>query len=334
MDKIFTVKWTPCIDGFFDFVKKYREIIGINLGGTRESNYKYNNSTIAKVLSVGPNDNLSSLPQRISLTNFDIGSPINSYGCICRYSGKTEPEYLLIKRYKSVDYIDLINGIYRESQLFLLIGDLPTDERKRILENDFDTLWRDLHRDPVIGEGYEYAQKRFAEISPHFPKLFEIVPSNDPNGLYLWLFPKGRPDYTMTDESKLISESQFDCALREFTEETDGLHLTEEDICFTDPVIERYLGSNSKNYQTTYFVFGIDGKPEAMKYNSNEAAEIKWVPLSKIEGYLRPARRDLIKYIEEKLSDPEYVRPSGVNGMWKLPMGTTDIFIENDFIRE
>jgi len=340
LNSLFTVKWSPSVDGFFDFVKKYREIIGIKMGGTRKTRYEYTDPTVSKVLSIGVDDDLSSLPQRISLSNFNIGPPITSYGCIYRYQ-KEEPEYLLIRRCDSVSYIDLIRGNYRESQLFFMISELPNMERKRLLEYDFSALWYDLHRKPAEGDVYDFAREAFEKISPYLKDLFDLIPSNDPEGTYLWLFPKGKPNYLSGEDGKMVPESPFASALREFTEETNGLTVTEENLLLSDPLVERFLGSNSKNYQTIYFAFGTDDKSEInpLEYISTdirevstaEVSEIYWVPLSQINKYLRPARQKLIQYIESRLTNSNYTKPSDVNPIWKSPAEINDLLPENEY---
>ncbi|CAN5887146.1 hypothetical protein BH23THE1_BH23THE1_34130 [soil metagenome] len=358
---LYCVKWIPSIEGFNQFVKDYREIIGCSLGGTRISRYNYTDPTIAKVLSVGLYDNRSSLPQRISLSNFKIGTPITSFGGIYRYSGEHEPEYLLIKRNDSVSYIDLVRGNYRESQLFFMIQDLPLIERERLLAyaNDYDTLWVDLHMKPAEGDVYEFGKEAFVKISPYLSKLFEKIAPLDPDGKFLWLFPKGRPDWSTTADSSsiddsdgqlspankfnrtLVPESPFECALREFKEETNGIDLlttNESQLVFPEPLVERYLGSNSKNYQTNYFVFQTNTKPEITQFSTvdtpirqistGEVSVIKWVPLSELSNYLRPSRVELINYIETYLPDTS---PPEINPVWKYPAEINDFLVEGTY---
>ena len=342
-EPFFSVKWKPPITGFFDFVKEYRKIINCPLGGSRVSRYNYNDKTICTVLSVGPSDNISGLPQRVSLSNFKIGAPITSHGVIYRYKDPVEPEYLLIRRNDSVSYIDLIRGNYRESQLFLMIQDLPNEERERLLKYDFDTLWIDLHMKSAEGDAYGYAKETYDRIRPYFEKLFEKVPPIDPNGKYLWLFPKGRPEWHETglDEGRpVISESPFESALREFREETNGIDLTlpSNYLLFSEPVVEQYLGSNSKNYQTNYFVFETQTKPKISQFSAyhtpirevstGEVSIIKWVPFSQIENYLRPSRIELIKYIESNL--PQEL-PLGVSSSWMNPTEINEFIVENSY---
>lgn len=324
-NNLYCVKWIPPVAKFFEFANRYREILNLPLGGTRVSRYSYSDPTIAKVLSVDISNNRSSLPQRISLSNFKIGTPITSYGVIYRYKGDVEPEYLLIRRNNSISYTYIIQGNYQESQLFFMLQDLPNDERERLLAYDYETLWKDLHLKPAEGELFQYGREVFENIRPHLAELFECLPSVDPDGKFLWLFPKGKPDW---DECQ-VPESPYECALREFKEETNGLDLSEASPIFADPILERYLGSNSKNYQTDYFVFQTKSKPKITPFATvttpirelslGEASKIEWVPLSKLTCYLRDARMDLVNYIESNISDdvveiaPDWYLPSEVS---------------------
>lgn len=337
---LFCVKWSPPIDGFQQFIKHYRTIINCPLGGSKSTRYSYTDPTIAKVLSVGPLDDRSALPQRVSLSNFKIGSPITSYGVILRSWYDNEPYYLIVKRNDSVSYIDIIRGNYRESQLFLMIQDLPQHERERLLKYDFDTLWYDLHQKPPEGDAYEFGKEAYQKISPHLSQLFNKIPSIDPDGKFLWLFPKGRPDWLVRTNSPdlreplpLTPESGYECALREFNEETNGLNITEigARLLFADPLIERHLGSNSKQYQTNYFVFHSDKLEPIVQFPTKstnirdisigEVSEIRWVKQSELNNFLRPARIEFVNYIETHL--PTHL-PTDVNPIWKSPAEMSD----------
>ena len=349
-DDFFSVKWTPPIDGFNQFIQDYRNIIGCQLGGSRICRHQYTDITISKVLSVGPSDNRSSLPQRISLSNFKIGTPITSYGGILRYKPriKEEPHYLLIKRPDSESYIDLVRGNYRESQLFFMIQYLPLIDRERLLSHPYETLWVDLHSKPSQGDVYEFGKEAFMKLAPHLKELFEKIPSIDPQGKFLWLFPKGRPQWYDGDISyniegqlspkftrTLAPESPFSTALREFVEETNGIEVKESDIVFSDPIIERYLGSNSKEYSSVFYVFQTDTMHELQQFprvdtpirsiSTDEIDLIKWVPLSELDQYLRTSRIELINFIENNIP---LVRPTEVNSIWKCPSEMNDFVME------
>lgn len=331
------VKWIPSIEGFSKFVSKFRDITNSSLGGSRKSRHSYTDPTITNVLSVGPGDNPSSLPQRISLSNFKLGPPITSYGCIYRCLCEGVPYYLLIKRTDSLSYVDLIHGNYRESQLYFMLQELSIEERERLLNYDFSELWADLHLKPGEGDVYEYGRETFLRIQPYLKDLFDEVPPADLQGRHLWLFPKGRINWNEI-ASILTPESPIECALREFNEETNGIDLitAKADLLFPGPVIERFLGSNSKNYQTDYFVYQTEGTlPEINQFervdsgirmmSTGEVDQIAWIPYDQLEDYLRPERFELIKFIEENLPSV----PAGtLASHWTSPADISDFNLE------
>jgi ADP-ribose pyrophosphatase YjhB (NUDIX family) len=304
-DKIFCVKTDLDVSGYNNFMYNYRKLIKCDLGGTKPPKYKYNNVTIEKVLSVGNRDNTLSLPNRVSISNFKIGMPIISYGIIYRYDNII-PEYLLIKRNNSLSYIDLLQGSYRESQLYFMIQELPHDERKRLISYDFDRLWGDISM-MVETELYKVAKEKFSTLKPHLKRLFEMVPSSDPDGKKLWLFPKGRPDY-IADENTLVPEDPLKCAIREFTEETNGLSLENAVPILSNPIIEQNVGSNSKNYQTNYFVYQTSIKNEIKQFSKmntgireitqEEVNDIRWVSILDLRNFLTEERLELVNFVE------------------------------------
>ena len=114
----------------------------------------------------------------------------------------------------------------------------------------------------------------FTQIIDILPKLFDILPSINSDGKNQWIFPKGRIDYQYNFDNKnniLVQESPLECALREFTEETGGLIADKDWSIFENPIDETYIGSNSKNYTSRYFVLECPEKLHVIKkINSNE----------------------------------------------------------------
>lgn len=299
-----TVSWVPRAQGFDSFIASLREIIGVSLGGT-EKVTPTGNPTIDIVATVGESDNPSSLPYRISLSNYSLGTPITSYGCIYRVVVKNMPHYLIIRRKESTSYVDLIHGTYRDSQLFFMLQEIPNVERERLLTYSFEELWQDMHLTQDTGNAFEHGANRFARIRPFLDRLFDLVPSLDADGKRLNLFPKGRLNW----EEK---ETPFECAKREFFEETNGLKLNEDRAhLVTDaPFTETFLGSNSKNYRTDYYLFTseLEKLPELTPFkcvdtairtqSTGENFSPQWIPLDVALSTLRPERAELIRHAE------------------------------------
>ena len=328
---VYTIKTTPSFDGYKEFMKKYREIIQIPLGGSKPIK-KYRSNTLTTVLSVQEGDSLFSLPQRLIHASFCQDSPITSYGCICIYQSPTdgeEPYFCLVKKRDSVAYIDLLQGNYCMGQLFLLVKNIGQEERDRLLKYDFDTLWKDLKSEPATN----FNRERFAQLRPHLENIFQLIPSDDPTGKSVWGFPKGRPIYTPQENASGVYESPLSCAFREMKEETLNLSIDNYQILLPDPICERYLGTNSKNYQTHYFAISVPQKSEIVLPEgeftgirtilSTEISEIAWIPLSHLDRYLQETRLELCKYILQSKQENCTFNP-----LWNTPVVLDDFVAE------
>jgi len=316
---------------YFDFLKLYRQLTRLQMGGTKPVR-KYHSITIEKVCSVGEQDHYNNLPFRVSTSNFSLGPSIISYGCILRHvSGK----YLLLKRSSTIEYLDLLRGNYRVSHLYFLCIALSEEERTRLLTQDFETCWNQLFGRVVKNEIYQMAEEKFLHIRPHLETIFTRFPSVDPQGKGCWIFPKGRLDYiysmrktpslycppsghlasptgTFELEANISSEttkflgqmaeSPLSCALREFTEETNGLTIDKDKALFAHPIVESYMGTNNKNYTTRFFIFGTEELIDLPVPDQRDSfEELRWVQYEDLESYLIPRRLEIIKTVEETL---------------------------------
>ena len=83
-----------------------------------------------------------------------------------------------------------------------------------------------------------------------------------------WGFPKGRKNYNETD---------LDCAIREFNEET-GFEIDKRNIVQNiSPFEEIFFGSNYKSYKHKYFLTYMDFENvEPVIQETNEISKIQW----------------------------------------------------------
>ena len=79
---------------------------------------------------------------------YQCKQPITSVGIIVfRINAEGIREYLLIRRKDSIGYVEFMRGkynIYSKIYLVNIISEMTLEEKHRILNNDFDTLWRNL----------------------------------------------------------------------------------------------------------------------------------------------------------------------------------------------
>lgn len=202
----------------------------------------------------------------------NCSQPVASYGVICFNSSF---KYLLIQRKDSMSYVEFIRGKYvieHRRYIYKLLSQMTVAERDCIKDNDFDTLWRDLWQisdcNSFVRE-YTEAKIKFDKLRNGFyisqsqsqsqshtthnqtePVIFfdlEIALLKTKSELKEpeWGFPKGRRN---------INEDDFDCATREFNEETaiDLSHL--RFLQPTKPYDEVFIGSNKVRYKHVYYL--------------------------------------------------------------------------------
>jgi len=223
--------------------------------------------------------------------------PITSYGIILfRFSVKGI-QYLMIRRKDSFGYIDFIRGKYvpnNYDHLQNIFNEMSILERDKILESDFETLWKtmwgvqdSLHLSAQY-KGEEIAsQKKFELLKNGFlinndlVTLEKLINESNTNWKETeWEFPKGRRNY---------QEKDLDCALREFEEETG---LSRKDIKIIENVMpfeEVFLGSNHKSYKHKYFLaYSEKLDDELDNYQKTEVSKLDWKTLEECLESIRP----------------------------------------------
>ena len=229
-------------------------------------------------------------------------SPIMSLGIILYKIEGLKIKYLFIQRKDTLGFVEFMRGKYNLENLDYIkeiLKIMTIDERDKIVNNDFDTLWNELwmnfnskkfHNEYSSSKDKFYKLKKgFNILNEHYDikKLNDLVPK-----IYSeteWGFPKGRRN---------LKESDIDCAKREFEEESgyckNNYKIIDESLIFK----EIFSGTNNIRYQHTYYLAkslkNID--LEVDKTNYNQFTEIKKVNWFTFEEGLKIIR----DYNEEK----------------------------------
>lgn len=218
--------------------------------------------------------------------------PVMSLGIIAFKYENSSFKYLLIRRKDTLGFVEFLRGKYNindRNYILNLFKEMTQNEVKRILSNDFDTLWKQLWMEQSIKyfkNDYEKSKKRFNSIKNNpLIKIVDIIKDvktfwDEPE----WGFPKGRRN---------IRETDIDCASREFIEET-GYNI--EDISILknlDPIQEQFYGSNNVEYKHIYFVAKFNGnkKPYINQNNKDQISEISkigWFTYEEAISMIRP----------------------------------------------
>ena len=233
--------------------------------------------------------------------------PILSYGIILYHKCKetNEIKIVMIERKDSLSYIEFLRGkyssIYNLDYLKLLFSRMSSTEIERICNNDFDTLWNDLwiHTETInyrIKKEYLKSKNSFNNIKKGYKikdKLinFEYISNLVENKYTLneWEIPKGRRNELETNK---------ECAIREFKEETNINESYFNIINNMIPIIEEYQGINKVRYKHIYYI-GVANEKYDLKIDMKnkdqytEIKDIKW--LSEVEAYDKIRDYDVIK---------------------------------------
>ncbi len=253
-------------------------------------------------------------------------TPISSNGIIL-YIYDTEKKvykFLVYQRRDSFEYIDFLRGFWsNKDQVQLLLHYMTREEKERLKNYNIRDLWDDLWVSKdlrVYTEGFDKASQKFNSVLPDVKNI--LSQESGPCQELLWGFPKGKIN---------TNETEVECALREFEEETT---IPQKDITLisTEPFTEIYRGTNNKIYSTKYFLAVADKEfyikttliesPIRKEFISGEVSDIKWITYREATIYLSKHKiallNNVMSYItlNKSTNDPDSgQRPA--REMWK-----------------
>ena len=182
---------------------------------------------------------------------------------------KDNIKLLMIRRKDTFGFVEILRGQYSISNIELLqrFFDIMTmDEKKRIRTKSFDELWNtfwmiDKNSRECNEKKYKrYNSKEYKNSKIKFMKLKKGIEDRYGNFITIdtliqnskynfvnpeWGFPKGR---------KNIKESNIECALREFNEETGVERDDHYIINEIQPIEEKFIGTNMLEYKHVYYI--------------------------------------------------------------------------------
>lgn len=220
--------------------------------------------------------------------------PITSYGIILFRSSSRGIEYLMIRRKDSFGYIDFLRGKYTLSniiQLQHMFNEMSIIEKERIQKNEFDYLWRLMWNEPsnlsqFKGEELNSKKKfdllKSGIIINDTPLSTDVLIANSTTQWIEpeWEFPKGRRNYQETD---------LECSLREFEEETGYFSKSIKIIENIMPFEELFIGSNHKSYKHKYYLAYMDKIIDTLQnFQPTEVSKLEWKTIDECLGSIRP----------------------------------------------
>lgn len=242
--------------------------------------------------------------------------PITSCGIIAfRYNTERELEFLMIRRKDTLGFIDFMRGKYLvQSKYYIMnmLKQMTLQEKEELKRGDFNELWKKLWGDNVISNKYKAEENTSKE---KYNMLYNGITNkneyftlnmliDESNKEYIWNepewgFPKGRRNY---------QEKDYDCAIREFIEETgyscknyiyskiknvnnNDTHIRMcKNIQNIIPYEEIFIGSNYKSYKHKYYLMYFDYLESLSlhEYEKTEVSKMEWKTYNDCIQCIRP----------------------------------------------
>ena len=212
--------------------------------------------------------------------------PITSIGIVAFRVYNNKPEFLMIRRKDTLGYVDFMRGKYsinNKEYILNMLNQMTIQEKENIKTQDFDTLWKNIwgnnnslssqykNEESISREKYNHL-KRGVNYKNKLYTLFDLMDESNTLSQWEeseWGFPKGRRNHKETD---------YDCAIREFSEETGYSPKLLENIQNIIPYEEIFTGSNYKSYKHKYFVMYMTPKNSLCEnnYEKAEVSKMEW----------------------------------------------------------
>lgn len=233
--------------------------------------------------------------------------PITSIGIIAFRMNNNIIEYLMIRRKETLGYIDFMRGkysLYNKDYIINMLDQMTLKEKEDLIKEDFDTLWKNIWCDTNTclqykNEEIASKQKYISLIDgvankDDFYKLSDLIELSSKHNIWKepeWGFPKGRRN---------SYEKDYDCAVREFCEETGYNKLHISNVQNTMPVYEIFTGSNYKSYKHKYFIMYMRYKDtiNMNNFQKEEVSKMEWKNIDECVDCIRPYNLEKIKIIK------------------------------------
>jgi len=290
-------------------------------------NYNNNNNNNSALSSKPINNGICSNCGKYGHFSYQCNHPTVSYGMIVyrqknnkdtaskdtvskgtAFKGTvSKPEYLMICRKDSFGYVDFIRGKYSLSDIdhiYHIFREMSKSEHAKIIQAEsFNELWCDLWNIPYIKTSHKHeervSRKKYEILKAGYVSMYtspNILTDTNKSTITLetiikdssvfkdaeWEFPKGRKEF---------NESEINCALREFEEETgisqSNIQLVENLVGFD----ENYVGSNYAAYKHRYFLAeytNLTNDNILDTFQKNEVGKLEWKSLDQCLDDMRP----------------------------------------------
>lgn len=206
----------------------------------------------------------------------------------------TELSLLMIRRKDSMSFAEFMRGKYDPTNrpyVDLLVRNMTLKEQALIATEPFETLWKLFWGDDRTSSEYALSRDRFNQLDRVALMRSNLSVYTEPE----WGFPKGR---------RMRGESDLDCAIREFHEETN-IPREAYSVINNLRLEETFMGLNGIRYRHVYFVALlknpelVDLKQRLTPMQRREISGIAWKSFAEAESLIRPHHSERMGMLQE-----------------------------------
>jgi len=216
---------------------------------------------------------------------YQCKSPITSLGIIVFRMYNNIPSFLMIRRKDTLGYIDFMRGkysIYNKEYIMSMFKQMTNEEKNNILSKTFDVLWKEIWGENALSNQYKteeiISKEKFSMLNSgvinkyQYYNLKDIIEESYNYDNWIepeWGFPKGRRNF---------KENDYNCAIREFEEETGYSSDVLININNIIPFEELFTGSNYKSYKHKYYLMYMKYEDSLINtvFQTSEVSKIEW----------------------------------------------------------
>jgi len=212
--------------------------------------------------------------------------------------------FLMIKRKHSLGFLEFIRGRYdiTDYQKIIKFFEYMTEEEiDKVKDMDFDIMWKEVWGETaylkVYEEEYIKSKEKFNILKSENEKynvlglkfFTDNIQAKWKHGE--WGFPKGRRSF---------HETNLECAVREFQEETGYTEDDYEILHNVLPIKEIFNGTNGVLYKHVYYVAVFkNDKPPEIHEDNKEVGEIDWYNYTTSQELIRDYHTEKKKILNE-----------------------------------
>lgn len=206
-----------------------------------------------------------------------------SYGVIAVKLFDYKLRFLVIQKRNTYEFVDMLRGLYDpndDKSVIRLLEGMTFQERTWIALLPYDVICHVTWLTTEKFSSYQNGQAKLETLrsKKNFDELINTPVYKQETD---WEFPKGR--------KAKIAEKEYECAIREFCEETgcEQIQLLKE----VDPVTVDFIGTDYRKYSVTYyFAYCFDKPFSHLKANKRQQAcevmKTDWISKKEIEKKL------------------------------------------------